>query len=96
MARRAILSLLGLAVAVPAAALAVSRTARDELSSLSHGRGTLGFSHKIGQLIEKFYNLPGTANDRTIIYGDLTGDAKADFQIELVGIKHLLASDFVL
>lgn len=35
MARRAILSLLGLAVAVPAAALAVSRTARDELSSLT-------------------------------------------------------------
>jgi hypothetical protein len=35
MARRAILTVLGLVVAVPAVALAVSRTARDELRSLT-------------------------------------------------------------
>ena len=38
----------------------------------------------------------GTANDKTIIYGDVNGDARADFQIELTGLKVLAASDFVL
>jgi len=46
--------------------------------------------------MEKFFNFAGTAYDRTIIYGDVTGDARADFQIELVGIKHLTARDFML
>jgi Ca2+-binding RTX toxin-like protein len=32
----------------------------------------------------------------TIVEGDLNGDRKADFQIELDGIKHLTAHDFLL
>ena len=49
-----------------------------------------------GQLIERLYNPAGTANDKTIIYGDINGDARADFQIELTGIKPLTVSDFIL
>jgi Ca2+-binding RTX toxin-like protein len=59
-------------------------------------RGELHFTNSPGQLIERLYNRPGTTGDRTIVYGDVTGDGKADFQIELVGLKHLAAPDFVL
>ena len=38
----------------------------------------------------------GTANDKTIVEGDIDGDRKADFQIELTGLKILVASDFIL
>lgn len=38
----------------------------------------------------------GTANDKTIVEGDIYGDKKADFQIELTGLKALTAGDFVL
>ncbi|MGH6769029.1 MAG: calcium-binding protein [Xanthobacteraceae bacterium] len=38
----------------------------------------------------------GTANDKTIIEGDINGDKKADFQIQLTGLKVLAAGDFVL
>jgi predicted outer membrane repeat protein len=58
--------------------------------------GTKGFTHKPGQLMEKLYDFAGTSQDRTIIYGDINGDARADFQIELVGLKHLTSGDFVL
>ena len=58
-------------------------------------RGEHNFTNSHGQLIEKLYNRPGTS-DRTVVYGDVNGDAKADFQIELVGLKHLVAGDFVL
>ena len=36
------------------------------------------------------------ALDKTIIEGDINGDKKADFQIELTGLKSLTASDFIL
>ena len=41
-------------------------------------------------------NPAGTANDRTIIEGDINGNRVADFQIELTGLKTLTAADFVL
>lgn len=41
-------------------------------------------------------NNSGTANDKTIIEGDVNGDEKADFQIELVGLKTLTKADFIL
>jgi serralysin len=41
-------------------------------------------------------NLSGTANDKTIVEGDINGDRVADFQIELSGLKVLVASDFLL
>jgi Ca2+-binding RTX toxin-like protein len=59
-------------------------------------RGTGNFTHAPGQLIERIYNPAGTASDRTIIYGDISGDGRADFQIELTGLKTLVVSDFIL
>src|SRR6185436_19574190 len=53
-------------------------------------------NHHPGELIYRLYNFTGTASDKTIIYGDVNGDAKADFQIELTGLKALLPSDFIL
>jgi Ca2+-binding RTX toxin-like protein len=59
-------------------------------------RGFGNFSSAPGQLIEKMFDQAGTANDKTVIYGDVNGDARADFQIELTGLKALVAGDFVL
>jgi len=59
-------------------------------------RGKGDFTHRPGQLIERLFNLPGTSSDRAILYGDMDGDARADFQIELRGLKNLTASDFFL
>jgi Ca2+-binding RTX toxin-like protein len=59
-------------------------------------RGTGNFTGVAGQLIERIYNNAGTASDRTIVYSDINGDAKADFQVELTGLKTLAAGDFVL
>jgi FG-GAP-like repeat/Peptidase M10 serralysin C terminal/Calx-beta domain/FG-GAP repeat len=58
--------------------------------------GLGNFTHHAGQLVERLYDRPGAAGDRTVIYGDVNGDALADFQIQLVGLKHLVAGDFVL
>ena len=63
---------------------------------LSPGSATATSRSAPGQLIERIYNPAGTANDKTIIYGDINGDARADFQIELTGLKTLTASDFIL
>lgn len=41
-------------------------------------------------------NLAGIANDRTIVEGDVNGDKKADFAIELKGLVTLSAANFVL
>lgn len=49
-----------------------------------------------GQLHWFQINAAGTANDKTIVEGDNNGDGKADFQIELTGLKSLTASDFIL
>ena len=59
------------------------------------GQGNFHRNHP-GELIYRLYNPAGTANDKTIVYGDVNGDAQADFQIELTGLKVLAASDFVL
>jgi Ca2+-binding RTX toxin-like protein len=60
-----------------------------------HGTGNLA-AGKPGWLIERIYNPAGTAFDKTIIYGDINGDARADFQIELTGLKTITVSDFIL
>ncbi|MGH6770050.1 MAG: beta strand repeat-containing protein [Xanthobacteraceae bacterium] len=49
-----------------------------------------------GQLRWDQQNLTGTANDKTVVEGDINGDKKADFQIQLTGIKVLSATDFIL
>ena len=53
------------------------------------GQGHFHHNHP-GELIYRLYNFAGTAHDKTIIYGDVNGDARADFQIELTGLKALV------
>ncbi len=58
-----------------------------------------GKSSSVGQLDSQHVsgdNPAGTANDKTIIEGDVTGDGRADFQIELKGLIGLTAADFLL
>lgn len=38
----------------------------------------------------------GTANDRTIVMGDINGDGVADFHVELTGLIPLTIDDFIL
>ncbi|PND29124.1 cadherin-like domain-containing protein [Sinorhizobium sp. M4_45] len=59
-------------------------------------RGTGEFSRHAGELIYKTFNPAGTLDDKTIIYGDVNGDGRADFQIELSGLKSLATGDFLL
>jgi Ca2+-binding RTX toxin-like protein len=58
--------------------------------------GKSEFSDRAGQLRYETVNETGTRNDRTIIEGDINGDGRADFQIELTGLKILAAADFIL
>lgn len=54
------------------------------------------FSGIAGQLRYKQENPGGTLNDKTIVEGDINGDRRADFQIELTGLKTLVKADFIL
>ncbi len=58
--------------------------------------GTAAFASAPGGLVYRQFNEAGTANDVTIIYGDVDGDKLADFQIELSGLKTLTAANFIL
>ncbi|HMN88229.1 MAG TPA: M10 family metallopeptidase C-terminal domain-containing protein [Bauldia sp.] len=49
-----------------------------------------------GQLHWYLENKPGTANDRTVIEGDINGDKQADFHIALTGLKTLTIDDIVI
>jgi Ca2+-binding RTX toxin-like protein len=59
-------------------------------------KGTAAFSRRAGELHAVKINHTGTANDKTIVEGDVNGDGRADFQIELKGLIALTAADFVL
>ena len=59
-------------------------------------RGERGFSGSAGELRFVRENNPGSANDRTIVEGDVNGDRIADFQIELAGLHRLTDHDFLL
>jgi serralysin len=54
------------------------------------------FTGDSGELRWFQQNLSGTASDKTIIEGDINGDRRADFQIQLTGLKALRAADFFL
>ncbi len=54
------------------------------------------FTGAAGQLRWFRQDLAGTVSDRTIIEGDINGNAVADFQLQLAGLKTLTAADFVL
>lgn len=54
------------------------------------------FSGAPGEFIWSQEDLAGTADDKTVVSGDVNGDASADFQIELTGLVTLTANDFIL
>jgi len=58
--------------------------------------GTDDFTMRPGELRYEIVDQAGTANDRTIIYGDIEGNGSSDFQIELVGLHTLSSRDFIL
>jgi probable HAF family extracellular repeat protein len=58
--------------------------------------GTQGFGGKAGELHYQTFDQTGTANDITVISGDINGDRIADFEIGLAGIVNLTSSDFLL
>ena len=72
---------------------ASTRTAGDQSFSW---RGAAAFNGHAGQLRYVISNVAGTASDKTVVYGDLNGDRRADFQVELTGLHHLTSSDFLL
>ncbi len=59
-------------------------------------KAAAAFSGVAGQVRYRFEDLAGTANDKTIVEADINGDRRADFQIEIIGLKALTAADFVL
>ncbi|MDB5505557.1 MAG: toxin [Devosia sp.] len=60
------------------------------------GEGVLFVSGVRGQLRWDQVDAAGTANDHTYIYGDIDGEGTADFALDLLGLKTLTATDFVL
>ena len=58
-------------------------------------RGTQGFTHA-AQIRYVLLDLAGTAHDKTMIFGNIDADKAPEFQIELRGLIHLHAGDFIL
>jgi Ca2+-binding RTX toxin-like protein len=58
--------------------------------------GVSQFGHEAGQLRIITHNVAGTVNDKTYVAGDVNGDGRPDFMIELNGNVHLTQGDFVL
>lgn len=54
------------------------------------------FDRSKGALAWHLEDRSGTANDMTIVQGDTNGDGVHDFEIQLNGLVHLTASDFIL
>jgi serralysin len=57
---------------------------------------TTTFSGVAGELIWSQQDLPGSADDNTMVSGDVNGDGVADVQLELSGLTHLKADMFIL
>jgi Ca2+-binding RTX toxin-like protein len=72
-----------------------ANTARGGDQSFSFG-GTGEFRGKAGELRYQTFDQPGTANDITVVTGDVDGDRVADFEIEISGIVQLTKNDFLL
>ncbi|MBY3171038.1 choice-of-anchor Q domain-containing protein [Rhizobium laguerreae] len=54
------------------------------------------FDHKAGALAWHYDDQAGSANDATVIQGDLNGDGVHDFEVQLKGLVHVGAGDFLL
>ena len=55
----------------------------------------LDSANEAGELHFVKHNRPGTVNDKTFVEGDVNGDGKADFRVELTGNIHLTHGDFI-
>ena len=69
--------------------------AGDAAFSLLHGRQA-SFTGAGAELRWYQADHRGDRHDKTIVAGDVNGDGKADFKIELTGLIHLSAADFLL
>jgi Ca2+-binding RTX toxin-like protein len=58
--------------------------------------GTQDFRGREGELRYQTFDQAGTANDFTLVSGDVNGDRIADFEIEIVGILQLTSAEFLL
>jgi Ca2+-binding RTX toxin-like protein len=58
--------------------------------------GSADFHHVKGELHFAKVDLAGKTKDYTLVSGDINGDGKADFQLELKGLISLTKGDFVL
>ena len=58
--------------------------------------GKAAFHHVSGELHYATINKAGTINDKTTVSGDINGDGKADFSIELSHLVNLTKGDFIL
>jgi Ca2+-binding RTX toxin-like protein len=58
--------------------------------------GTRDFSGKGAELHYQTFDQAGTANDVTVVSGDVNGDGVSDFEIEIAGIVQLTRNDFLL
>jgi hypothetical protein len=58
--------------------------------------GTQDFHGRAGELRYQTFDQAGTANDITVVSGDINGDLVADFEIAIVGIVQLSSGDFLL
>ncbi|MFW2230895.1 choice-of-anchor Q domain-containing protein [Rhizobium sp. CRRU65] len=54
------------------------------------------FDHKAGALAWHYEDKAGSANDATVIQGDLNGDGVRDFEVQMKGLVHLGTGDFLL
>jgi Ca2+-binding RTX toxin-like protein len=61
-----------------------------------HFIGLQHFHHKAGELRYFEHHDVVAINERTVIQGDVNGDGKADFEIQLSGLHVLHATDFLL
>jgi serralysin len=58
--------------------------------------GTRAFGGRAGELHYETFDQAGTANDVTVLSGDVNGDRIADFEIAIAGIVQLSSRDFLL
>lgn len=58
--------------------------------------GQQDFHHTPGEVHFLKVNKAGSANDYTVVEGDVNGDGKADFQIQLKGLITMTKADFIL
>lgn len=73
-----------------------AKSGTPQINNDFHFIGEEHFHNKAGELRFAIRDFAGTAHDRTIVAGDVNGDGKADFQIELKGLLILSDDNFLL